>query len=373
MRKPLVFFEKLALIVHLLIALLLYMGVMAGETNPKDNFYLAFAGLLFPFVLAFHTLFTLFWLSCRRWILLCCSLLIFFIAWQPISSTIQFFGTKDLTTNKTERESSSFRLLSYNVHEFRKYGEGNDITIKSKIFELIKEQQPDIICFQEFYSRAKGEFNHIKKIKKELGLRHYYFVPYSENDYEAIGHAIFSRFPIIDTGSILFPNDRANKSIYADIELNGKTIRIFNVHFQSISFDKQDYDYIEKLKTDMDTQYKPTRRIVSMLKNAFIKRGEQTDLMKSVLQKCPYPFIIAGDFNDTPASYTVTQIGRGLNNAFREKGSGLGKTYNGAFPNFQIDYIMSSKSISILSYKVIPKQLSDHYPVRSDLQIKPLD
>jgi endonuclease/exonuclease/phosphatase family metal-dependent hydrolase len=60
-------------------------------------------------------------------------------------------------------------------------------------------------------------------------------------------------------------------------------------------------------------------------------------------------------------------MAKGLNNSFREKGSGLGRTYNGDFPNYQIDYIMSSKQFSVFNYKVIEKKLSDHYPVRSDL------
>ena len=61
--------------------------------------------------------------------------------------------------------------------------------------------------------------------------------------------------------------------------------------------------------------------------------------------QCPYPYIISGDFNDTPSSYAVNQMAKGFKNAFREKGTGLGRTYNGDFPNYQIDYIMASRSL----------------------------
>ena len=61
---------------------------------------------------------------------------------------------------------------------------------------------------------------------------------------------------------------------------------------------------------------------------------------------------------------------KGLKNAFREKGSGLGRTYNGSFPNYQIDYIMASQQFDVTGYNITEKRLSDHYPVRSDLVLK---
>ena len=109
------------------------------------------------------------------------------------------------------------------------------------------------------------------------------------------------------------------------------------------------------------------RRLGSKLKVAFEKRSAQAEKVKEDALKCPYPYIIAGDFNDTPSSYAVNFIAEGLKNAFREKGSGIGRTYNGKFPNYQIDYIIASPQFDVASYQVTEKQLSDHYPVRSDL------
>ena len=63
-------------------------------------------------------------------------------------------------------------------------------------------------------------------------------------------------------------------------------------------------------------------------------------------------------------------MSKGLKNAFCEKGSGFGRTYNGDFPNYQIDYIMASPAFDVLDYDIIEKKLSDHYPVCSDLLLK---
>src|SRR5690606_4835784 len=102
----------------------------------------------------------------------------------------------------------------------------------------------------------------------------------------------------------------------------------------------------------------------------FLKRAYQVNLLRTHADTCATPYIIAGDFNDTPISYTVKTISKGLKNSFREKGSGLGVTYNGEFPNFQIDYIMPSRQFEIKNYRIIKKKLSDHYPVRTDLELK---
>ena len=77
-----------------------------------------------------------------------------------------------------------------------------------------------------------------------------------------------------------------------------------------------------------------------------------------------------GDFNDTPASYAATQMNKGMRNAFQEKGSGLGITYNGDFPNFQIDYVLASPEIKVNTYRLIKKNYSDHYPIRVNVSLE---
>jgi endonuclease/exonuclease/phosphatase family metal-dependent hydrolase len=59
-----------------------------------------------------------------------------------------------------------------------------------------------------------------------------------------------------------------------------------------------------------------------------------------------------------------------LKNTFVEQGRGLGKTYNGKFPNFQIDYIAATSHFDVANYHIIKAKLSDHFPVRSDLRLK---
>jgi endonuclease/exonuclease/phosphatase family metal-dependent hydrolase len=158
--------------------------------------------------------------------------------------------------------------------------------------------------------------------------------------------------------------------LYVDVKKGKKTFRLYSVHLQSIRFEAEDYRYLSGLSHQGKTDINSTKRLGSKLKMAFIKRSKQVYKIKADAAACPYPYIISGDFNDTPTSFAVNQMSKGLKNAFCEKGSGFGRTYNGDFPNYQIDYIMASPQFDVLDYHITEKKLSDHYPVCSDLVLK---
>lgn len=358
-------FDKFILFVAVITAIGLALGMLAGQIDPKDNIWIAFAGLAYPFFLIANLIFVVYWMFRRKFLIAVATLVFIALGWKTLTATYRFFGEEGTSTKDKEND---VRLMTYNVHSFKKYGENNDVSTKTQILKTIKNQNPDIICFQEFFTRRKGEYDLIDSVKKQLNLKYYYFVPTSGNDYEEFGLAIFSRYPIKNKGKIPFGPIPGNESIYADIKVQDKLFRLYNVHLQSISFQKEDYDYIDKV-SKMDPEYKSSRRIAGMLKSAFIRRSEQVKIMKSAMATCSIPYVIAGDFNDTPASYCVTQITHSLKNAFKEKGSGFGKTYNGAFPNFQIDYIATTKDFDIINHHISKDKLSDHFPVRSDLKL----
>jgi len=180
--------------------------------------------------------------------------------------------------------------------------------------------------------------------------------------------AIFSRFPIVGKGMIRLTETRSeNQCLFVDVKKGKQTFRFYSVHLQSIRFDPEDYKYLDSVSKKGKTDIQSTKRLGGKLKIAFEKRSEQVFKIKEHAAKCPYPYLITGDFNDTPTSFAVNQMANGLKNAFRQKGSGFGRTYNGDFPNYQIDYIMASPQFEVATYKIIEKKLSDHYPLRSDV------
>ncbi|WP_316831375.1 endonuclease/exonuclease/phosphatase family protein [Pedobacter aquatilis] len=358
------FFDKIFLPLTIIAVICLLLGTLASGVDPRSNFLMAYFALAYPYSLFVCMLFLFWWIIRKRWAF---SIIVFFviaIGYKTIHATFGFGGIE----GGPEKDEGSIRMMTYNVHSFKLFGEQNTIPVKEKMLQVVKDQNPDIICFQEFYTRRKGNFNTIDSLKKLLKMDYYFFRPAEKNDYEAFGLAIFSKYPIKNKGEILFEGYGDNMSIYTDIDVNGKKLRVFNVHFQSISFQPQDYQFLDQLTKKTRGKLYASKRILRMLKEAFVKRSEQVDVMKKEMAKCETSYLIAGDFNDTPASYAVNQITKGLNNAFIKKGSGFGKTYNGKFPNFQIDYIATSKDFEVLNYQITKAKLSDHFPVRTDIK-----
>ena len=84
--------------------------------------------------------------------------------------------------------------------------------------------------------------------------------------------------------------------------------------------------------------------------------------MKDV-DSAPVRSVVAGDFNDTPLSYTCFRLLRGRHDSFVRAGKGFGATYSSLWPLLRIDYILYPKDLEAVSYRVDRVRYSDHYPV----------
>jgi endonuclease/exonuclease/phosphatase family metal-dependent hydrolase len=365
--KGLNFFDKILLWINIFLCATLLLSYLAPITDPAKYWVIAFFGLAYPVLLIFSILFVLYWLLRKSiWVLL--PVICILIGWHVLNENIGFRSSS--STGKTT-DTNLVRLMTYNVHNFKRYGAKNDVSTKHDILQIITDESPDILAFQEFYSRRHGEYDMVDTLKKILNTQSYYFEAFESSNTEAIGMAIFSKLPIVAHGLIPLSSMKSlNQCLYIDVKKGNKIFRVYNVQLQSIRFDPEDYRYLSKISGEGKADMGSTKRLGSKLKTAFIKRSIQVVRIKQDAAVCPYPYIIAGDFNDTPTSYAVNQMSKGLTNAFFVKGSGLGRTYNGDFPNYQIDYVMASPAFDVRSYNIIEKKLSDHYPVRCDLAFK---
>lgn len=365
--KP-TFIDRLVRLTAIGLAICLLLGLLAGNIDPRSLYVIAFFGLAYPYVLVLNLFMMAWWCIRRKWLFAGGTLAVILLGWTSLTTTFGFIGEKGLGP---KTDAGLIRMMTYNVHSFKPYGEEKVESVKQQMLNLIRNENPDIICFQEYFTRRKGTFDITDSLKTILNNPYYYFVPSAQNDYEATGLAIFSKYPIKQKGEIKFEYGWGNGSIFVDVAIGAKTVRIYNVHLQSISFQEQDYMYLDQVKYKMEPKLYASKRILKMLKRAFKKRSGQVDVMKAHMESCELPFVIAGDFNDTPASFAVKQMTKSLKNTFKEQGTGFGKTYNGKFPNFQIDYIATTKQFNVLNYRIIEAKLSDHFPVRSDLRLNP--
>lgn len=362
-KRQLNFFEKLLLYFNVFICVALLLSYLAGYVDPRKMWIIAFFGLAYPPLLLVCSIMALYWLLRKSFYALL-SVLTIALGYNVLANNIgmRLPADSDNTVGK-----NTLTLMTYNVHNFKMYGSPNTIATKHDFLELIKDQNPDIIGMQEFYTKRRGQYAMIDSLKKIMNSTEYYYEPFDAVPDESTGMAIFSKYKIIDHGWVKFNTGTGNQCIYVDVDKNGVKFRMYSVHLQSIHFEPEDYKYLGNVSKKGETNMTATKRLGSKLKNAFLKRAEQVFIVKEHAKNCPYPYTISGDFNDTPASFAVTQMSNGLKNAFREKGVGLGRTYNGDFPNYQIDFVMASPQIKVNDYRIIEKKLSDHYPLKTEL------
>lgn len=275
---------------------------------------------------------------------------------------IQFDITSDVVSNK------DIKVMSYNSMLFDLYNWKKNNESRNQILTSLAEENPDILCLQEFYtSEQKNDFNNIDTVTGLLNAKNHH-VEYTTTlrSFDHWGIATFTKFPIIKKGKIEFNTSANNICIYTDILVKKDTVRIYNMHLQSIRFQKADYKFIDQVKNDtIDTkdEMEKSKNILRRLKRAFVKRAVQADAISAHIENCKYKVIVCGDFNDTPASYVYNTVRGRLKDAFVESGSGFEQTYAGKFPRFRIDYILHSKEFKSKQYHHLAETLTDHYPI----------
>jgi len=356
------------LIINFAVVLLFLAACMAPYISPAWFWPISFITLAFPFLLGILVIFLVGWLFFNyRYALL--SLIALLLGWKSISAFVAF---KMPSGNKAATGANTLTVMSYNVSQFGLYREKDSKYNRQAMFAMIKKQELDIACFQDFYtSEKKNDFNNREDISREMELPYRYFSSdFNRDGMQHWGSIIYSRFPIIASDKVkMSDGPRSESLIYADIVKNQDTLRIVNMHLESYRFNEKDYSAIRKIKNQEDTGLKATKSIIQKMRDAYIRRSQQADIVGNFIRQSPYPVIVCGDFNDTPASYTYFTIKGDLQDAFLQKGFGIGRTFTGLAPTLRIDYVFVSNHFKVNSFRKISSDLSDHYPVITNLSL----
>jgi endonuclease/exonuclease/phosphatase family metal-dependent hydrolase len=362
-QRKLSVFNKIILWIHYLIIISLVVSVLAKYISPVLFWLPAFFGLAFPFLFLLNFVLILYWMMQFKPAFIF-GLVAFIIATPTVYRYVQF------TFVKTKTESKQLKVTSYNSMLFDLYNWTKNRETRPKIMESLADIKPDILCLQEFYtSEQKGDFNNLDSVIRVLKT------PYHHKEYTTTlrkfdhwGIATFSKYPIIKKGKIVFNTTSNNICIYSDIVVGKDTLRVYNVHLQSVSFSKKDNQFLDDVISESknaENEVSNSRDILRRLKRAFLKRTMQVDMIVLHMKLCPYKIILCGDFNETAASYSYQQLARKLNDSFIEKGLGFGRTYAGKWPKFRIDYILHDKKLHCSNFKRSDETFTDHYPITS--------
>lgn len=339
--KKLSAFNKFLFFLNVIASLLL-LGAFAVPHISSDQFsFLSFLSLAVPFLVGVNGLFFLYW-ALRRKRQFVLSFVILVFGYFALGTFLKFgFSEEPVLTE-------DLSVMSYNVRGFNKYKELDNRFVFEDIKAFVDEEQPDIICFQEPNYGRKREY-----------LKDY---PYHDLQYIYMNAkvllGIFSKYPIIKTDFICFPDSRNNAS-YADILYQNDTIRIYNVHLQSLGV-TPGTGAISNQRSD---------RLFKKISKKFSIQQHQAKMVKENMDACAYKQILCGDFNNTQFSNAYQTIKGDKQDTFIEKGIGYGRTLDFHKVPLRIDFILADPVFEVKSHRNYDVKYSDHYPIMASFKL----
>lgn len=338
------------LIAQVVVTIFTLVGLYGGNVSPIGNTARAMLVYILPMLIACNILLLTYWLVVRKWYwaiipfitLLCC---------------INYIGTIYQLSNSSDKAASNncIKISTYNVAAFGR--ETSSFKSLDILYEM-KTQGVDILCMQE-YSDDSGD-------KKNSDSYKEYFPYFTRGQQDMI---IYSRYPIKSHKTIVFEASN-NSGMWADIEINGSIIRVFNVHLETTGFNRV-LRQAEKIRNN-GQNIESNRLLASIYNNytlGMIIRAGQANIIANEKANSEHPVIICGDFNDVPYSYVYNTILGNLTDGFTECGSGWMYTYRGN-KKARIDYIFHDKNLRGINYYKKDISYSDHLPVFMQLELK---
>ncbi|WP_212000726.1 endonuclease/exonuclease/phosphatase family protein [Chitinophaga sp. HK235] len=348
--------------VPLLVSLLLsaYLPLL----NPGDYWIAGFAPLAFPLLFLLCLLSLSFWIWRRKKRYVFYTIAALLLCLRPALRTWGFHILPKDNITKTSG-SREFTLMTYNTSSMGLQSYKINPQIRAAVFQQINESRPDILCMQEFYTNDHPELsNHIDSLRN-IGQYPYHYFTCDQVSWNTwyYGIVLFSRYPIAAATAIPC-DEEANGSgrsfLQADIVIQQDTVRVFSVQFTSYMFSRNDYSNLRSHPV----------LVMGKMKRTFRRRTAQARQLASLVAASPYPVIVAGDFNDPPASYSYHTAAAGLQDVFLQTGFGWGRTLSYLSPTLRIDYILPDQHFDIKGCRVLKTPTSEHFPVISRLSLK---
>lgn len=342
--KKLSFLDKIIYFVNGIFTFLLILSYLLPYFSPKFLPIISLLNFSIPLLLVLNFLFMLYWMTRVKFQFLM-SFVSLIIGCNHITSLYEF------STIEAYSKNESLSLLSYNVHHF--YGPTGVSTkdFSKEIQGFILNEAPNFLCLQDFHKVENFNVSSILPYK------------YVESKHKGSKNslAVFSTYPIVNKKSLNFSKS-GNNAIYVDVKMFTDTLRIFNVHFESLRINPS-------LK---EIQESDKQKLASRLSSSFEKQIQQLELVEKHVLESPYPVIISGDFNNTAFSYLYRRLlSLGLVDAFSEKGKGFGKTFDFDIIPIRIDFTLFPKeNTEVLEFVTHEIELSDHYPITTYFRLK---
>ena len=331
------------LVISALLAVFTMFGLFGGAANPATGTALAMLVYVLPFLLLGNVIMLIYWLVRRRWVWLC-------IPVVPLLFGIHYVGSIYQTGLFSKASGGAgLKIATYNVELF-----GREITgFKAEdILTEMKKQGVDILCMQEYQEESGNKMN------SESYKTYFPYMATGRKDM-----VIYSRYPLGDSEVIDFGNTN-NSGMCADVNVNGRRMRIFNVHLETTGFNRTLHQAAKRQMAGGNVEENAlVRAVYGNYTRGMAIRAQQADQVARLVNQAEIPVILCGDFNDVPYSYVYHTMKGDLVDGFRECGRGFMHTMRGRKFKVRIDYIFHSEELQGENYYREDLTYSDHYPV----------
>lgn len=342
----------------LLFSILCYVSVLMPPTVFWPAVFLSYA---IPVVLAMNILLLITLLLLR--LKLSIFPLISLLLGLPFVLGSARFGGRQLKTESEANslliftESDAISVLSFNSKFFRKRHTYSEFSYE--MIRWVSEDASDVKCIQEYSTNNRWNVLDVTRQIEESGYNGFVYKADMVDDEHSPGMAIFTNHQLLDMGYVWKNFNTVNAGIYADIVVRGDTIRVYNVHLASMHLKLYEYKDTGNYKNKI-------KRLMVSLKRGAETRSNQIELLIEHSEKSPYPYIICGDFNETPYSYNYFSLKKHFKNTFESVGRGFGFTFNSILFFLRIDHQFYSDGIIPARYRVDRRmKISDHFPTRA--------
>ena len=347
-------------VLMLIVAALLALSYLSIVINPARIWLVSLSGIFYVPLMTLN-LILLLWALKRRSRSFLIPLLALIPSFFFIGRYVQFNSDEAIDEPVA---GNTVKILTWNVGRFNLQDKDSGISGREQcidsVFRFIKEQNPDIICLQEFSIGNK------ERVKEYLQRRfkgydaEYYLFP---DRGRSFGNVTLSRLPVDGKGKIRF-EESANLAIYTDHLAGDRKFRVYNCHFESYNISLT--GLIRAVARRDSTAMAETG---TRVKRSITRRPKQVDRVFEDIEKCPFDAFVCGDFNDNPMSYTYYRMTRNRKDAFVEAGDGFGATYSVLWPMLRIDYVLYPDGCRAVEHDIPRVSYSDHYPVVTEIEL----
>ena len=176
--------------------------------------------LMVPVMALTNVLFFVFWLIKFKWplILFIFSIFIGFTEWGKLYK----FPNNGIPI------SNGLKVMSFNVRLFNSFKWIDSKSVPESIESFISNENPDLVCLQEFSIEFSPKFKNYP---------HQYSASSKINGQN--GLCILSKYPLVNRGQLDF-SDSNNSGLFADFFYKKDSIRVYNVHLESLSINLKD-------------------------------------------------------------------------------------------------------------------------------------